>query len=91
MEKPQYKSCTETSISFKLAAAAAIEYKEYPDEWTACKTLDAAAGDVTVEGLNPGSTYQFRVAAGDDKGPELVVDTMAPNCTPKPKTCCIVS
>ena len=91
MEKPEYKCCTETSISFVLKTPATVEYKEYPDEWTAAKTLEASAGEATVEGLNPGSTYQFRVAAGDDRGPELVVDTAAPNCTPKPKTCCVVA
>ena len=40
---------------------------------------------MTIPNLNPGSTYNFRLAVGDDKGPELVVDTQAPNCTPKPR------
>ncbi len=45
----------------------------------------------TIDDLNPGSTYQFRLAQGEARGPGLVVDTATPNCTPKPKTCCVVA
>ena len=95
MEKPAYVSCTETSVTIGLeapAAGAVVEYKEYPDEWAAAKTAAAAVGDVEIAPLNPGSTYQFRLAQGEARGPELVVDTAAPNCTPGPsKACCVVA
>ena len=41
-----------------------VEYKEYPEEWSAAKSV-AAAAECTVEELNPGSTYQFRLAQGE--------------------------
>ena len=44
-------------------------------EWSAARTADAADVDVTIDNLNPGSTYNFRLSVGDEKGPELVVDT----------------
>lgn len=44
-------------------------------EWSAARTAEAADVDVTIDNLNPGSTYNFRLSVGDEKGPELVVDT----------------
>ena len=77
LPKPEWKTCTETSATISVAApaGAVIEYKEYPEEWSAARTVDAADVAVTIPNLNPGSTYNFRLAVGDDKGPELVVDT----------------
>lgn len=39
------------------------------------------AGDIVIPSLNPGSTYNFRLAKGDEKGPELVVDTQGASIT----------
>ena len=77
LPKPEWKTCTETSATISVAApaGAVIEDKEYPEEWSAARTVDAADVAVTIPNLNPGSTYNFRLAVGDDKGPELVVDT----------------
>ena len=76
LSKPEYVSCTETSVTISTAGGegVTVEYKEYPEEWSAAKSV-AAAAECTVEELNPGSTYQFRLALGDEKGEELVVDT----------------
>ena len=93
LAKPEYVSCTETSVSIPTSGGGAgvtVEYKEYPDEWSAARSV-AAAAENTIDDLNPGSTYQFRLAQGEARGPELVVDTATPNCTPKPKTCCVVA
>jgi len=96
MKKPEWISCTETSTTLRTHAESddtILEYKEYPEEWTAARTMDISTGasTVIVEGLNPGSTYNFRLAHNDDHGPELIVDTQAPGCTPKPKRCCLIS
>ena len=93
LAKPEYVSCTETSVTVSTAGGegVTVEYKEYPEEWSDAKSV-AAAAECTVEELNPGSTYQFRLAQGEARGPELVVDTAAPNCTPGPsKACCVVA
>lgn len=37
--------------------------------------VEAAQETITINGLNPGSTYVFRLASGQELGPELVVDT----------------
>ena len=82
---------TTVTISTAGGEGVTVEYKEYPEEWSAAKSV-AAAAECTVEELNPGSTYQFRLAQGEARGPELVVDTAAPNCTPGPsKACCVVA
>ncbi len=93
LAKPEYVSCTETSVTISTAGGegVSVEYKEYPEDWSAAKSV-AAAAENTIEELNPGSTYQFRLAQGEARGPELVVDTAAPNCTPGPsKACCVVA
>mmetsp|Transcript_14064 Transcript_14064/g.41917 ORF Transcript_14064/g.41917 Transcript_14064/m.41917 type:complete len:95 (-) Transcript_14064:53-337(-) len=92
LAKPEWKSCTEMSatITTEATPGAVVEYKEYPEEWSAARTADARGGEITIDGLNPNSTYQFRLKAGDEVGPELCVDTQAPNCTPKPRRCTIL-
>jgi len=53
-----------------------------------------------IEGLNPGTTYTLRVKTlvsgnGDEvaagrPSPELIIDTEAVSCTPKPSQCLIL-
>lgn len=53
-----------------------------------------------IEGLNPGTTYTLRlkvlVAGNNDEtaagrpSPELIIDTEAVSCTPKPSQCLIL-
>ena len=66
LAKPEYVSCTETSVTISTAGGegVTVEYKEYPEDWSAAKSV-AAAVECTVEELNPGSTYQFRLAQGE--------------------------
>lgn len=48
-----------------------------------------------ADGLNPGATYTLRLTAKDSSGnsgipgPDLIVDTEAVSCTPKPA--CVIS
>ena len=77
-----------------------VEYKEYPEDWEQCKTMAAAPGtgsvNATAEDLNPCSTYCIRLVAigdgGETAGPEAIIDTQAPDCTPKAdKKKCVIS
>jgi len=55
-----------------------VQYKEYPEDWAAARTKTVSADaerTVTLEQLNPGSTYNFRIAQGDSLSDDLVVDT----------------
>mmetsp|Transcript_3882 Transcript_3882/g.9947 ORF Transcript_3882/g.9947 Transcript_3882/m.9947 type:complete len:99 (+) Transcript_3882:34-330(+) len=95
LPKPQYVSCTETSTTLKIACeqtGLTLEYKEYPEEWSSAKSVpfDGTAENITVDGLNPGSTYNFRLTDGSTYGADLVVDTQSTSCTPKPKRCSIL-
>ena len=54
-----------------------LEFKEYPEDWSSARSLALEQGQetVTAKPLNPGSTYNFRLALGDTRSDELVVDT----------------
>ncbi|KAJ1462378.1 hypothetical protein M885DRAFT_505180 [Pelagophyceae sp. CCMP2097] len=92
--KPEYKEAGETHVTIRFAsvgAATDVEYKEYPEDWNTAKRLPVTAAlEYKVEQLNPNSTYNFRLVGENGAGPELVVDTQAPNCTPTPRRCAIL-
>mmetsp|Transcript_11796 Transcript_11796/g.38815 ORF Transcript_11796/g.38815 Transcript_11796/m.38815 type:complete len:101 (+) Transcript_11796:779-1081(+) len=87
LEKPKWVSCTETSCTVSVGKGV-LEYKEYPEAWAEARSMAVAeASTVTVDGLNPGSTYNFRLTADGNAGEDLVVDTQSPGCTPKRRRC----
>ena len=51
---------------------------------------------INIDGLNPGTTYTLRLkvvvaANGESRpSPELIIDTEAVSCTPKPSQCLIL-
>ena len=102
--KPEFEAADEFSVTVKVPPPVVegisyrVEYKEYPEEWSAAKKMDLASGQGTVkcDNCNPCSTYNVRLVAVRDgvdsePGPDAVLDTAAPGCTPKPKRRCVIS
>lgn len=90
LKKPGYVACTETTVVVHVECEAGLflEYKEFPQEWTEALAVAVDKSEMKLTDLNPGSTYNFRLTNEDGHGPDLVVDTQAPGCTPKPRRCC---
>jgi hypothetical protein len=80
-----------------------LEWKQYPQSWASdaqrCifKTSDVGATKkirANATDLDPGMTYTIRVVCKDGSGnrgkpgPDLIIDTEAVSCTPKPS--CII-
>ena len=69
---------------------------EWKGDWSDAKRKEVDGGktQITLDELEPTSTYQFRISAVTANGETppsepVTVDTAVANCTPKPK--CIVS
>lgn len=81
--------------------SGAQSYKLYrrkiPAEWDSANFTLIDSGTttrLTLDDLEPTSTYQFAIAAvaSDGEGArseEVTIDTAVGNCTPKPKKCVI--
>mmetsp|Transcript_14460 Transcript_14460/g.17192 ORF Transcript_14460/g.17192 Transcript_14460/m.17192 type:complete len:120 (+) Transcript_14460:21-380(+) len=107
--KPQFEDCDETSIQCTWdpnpLCSYRLEYKEFPDEWEDCMSIDIPLGEGSaqtsnVEALNPTSTYTLRLIAINQAGVEsepgdvLTVDTQAPGCdgrSGEDKKKCVIS
>mmetsp|Transcript_64077 Transcript_64077/g.144529 ORF Transcript_64077/g.144529 Transcript_64077/m.144529 type:complete len:116 (-) Transcript_64077:294-641(-) len=106
--KPEFEDCDETSIQCKWdpdpTCSYRLEYKEFPDEWADCMSIEIPKGQGSaqtsnVASLNPTSTYTIRLVAvrdgvESDPGDMLTVDTQAPGCdgkTKDEKKNCIIS
>ena len=85
----------------KSIASYDLCYKIYQQTWEEQKVKTIGAEELqkggsvvktAVENLEPGTTYAFRLVGKDSDGntgapgPEMVVDTEAVGCTPKPKS-----
>ena len=82
-----------------------LQYKEYPEAWEQARVLEVAQGrgqvvavTASVPDLQPTCTYVLRLVAVSPAdgaqsapSPEIVVDTQAADCTPKPgkRGCCV--
>lgn len=99
---PRAQNPTETSLDVEWdpvegATEYEMEFREYaPDEWGGAekRTWPAAPNKVTVEPLNPTTTYQFRMRAvkGEARGEwseTAYCDTLVANCGPKQSSCAI--
>ncbi|GBG34702.1 Fibronectin type-III domain-containing protein 3A [Hondaea fermentalgiana] len=101
MARPEATNPTEFSVDIKWQKVdGATSYKLYrrkiPDTWETAKvtTIGGSETKVTLEDLEPTSTYQFRIAAVTSEGEgaqseDLTIDTAVANCTPKKK--CVIS
>ncbi|CAM9217317.1 unnamed protein product [Scytosiphon promiscuus] len=111
MEVPQlqFKGCELDAITLSWQRTVDTGYKlEFREilvpDWTGCRSETIAPASssspettITVTGLNPSSSYVFRlytVAADGQEvgpGPEVAFDTEVVSCAPTNKSCCIVS
>uniref|UniRef100_A0A7S1G683 Fibronectin type-III domain-containing protein n=1 Tax=Bicosoecida sp. CB-2014 TaxID=1486930 RepID=A0A7S1G683_9STRA len=101
--KPRAQNPQETSLDVEWdavdgATGYELEYKEYaPDHWEGSEKMVVPAEPtrVTVEPLNPTTSYQFRIVAirGEERsapGEEGYGDTLVANCGPKGGSGCAV-
>ena len=69
LAKPEYVSCTETSVTISTAGGegVTVEYKEYPEDWSAAKSVEAAAEwvDLVQVGSRNMSNFALLKAIGN--------------------------
>eukprot|EP00935_MAST-01C_sp_MAST-1C-sp1_P001595 g1595.t1 len=76
-DKPGFKEATETEITVTVAQSEGVTYKlmfknvmveAWDAEGVQTVAVGAGKGEVTAEGLEPTSTYEFKVVASDGSG-----------------------
>ena len=74
-----------------------LRFKEIMDEWDNARELatEKGASQATADGLNPTSTYQFKLIAVNEQGAseesdEATFDTQVASCTPDRKSKCVI-
>ena len=74
-----------------------MRIKEITEEWDAARELTTAKGasQAVADGLNPTSTYQFKLIAVNGQGAseeseEATFDTQVASCTPDKKSKCAI-
>ncbi|CAM9680496.1 unnamed protein product [Ascophyllum nodosum] len=107
MAVPQlhFNECQLDSITLSWNASAGVGYRlEYREitvpDWVDCHSKTIPPGEsseITVTGLNPSSSYIFRLytiapgGAESGPGPEVAFDTEVVSCAPKQTWCCTIS
>ncbi len=104
---PRFVGAGDTDISIEWdgdpALGYRLQYKEYPESWEQARVLEVPPGHnqlttASVPDLQPTCTYVLRLVAMSPEdgavsapGPEIVIDTQAADCTPKPgkRGCCV--
>jgi len=101
--KLNYIGSSETSITVSFNIKKDFLYdicwKEYPQDWVShgesasvpISESEGSAVKYKAEGLNPGTSYAFRIICKDGEGnpgkpgPEMIIDTDTVSCTPHNK------
>ncbi|CAM9801523.1 unnamed protein product [Ectocarpus sp. 8 AP-2014] len=105
----QFKDCELDAITLSWEQAEGTGYKlEFREilvsDWAGCRSIAIAPEQSSstemstkVTGLNPSSSYIFRLytvtADGQEigPGPEIAFDTEVVSCAPTNKSCCTIS
>eukprot|EP00937_MAST-01D_sp_MAST-1D-sp2_P006543 g6543.t1 len=99
-EAVSFGDATETEITVKWDAKSdetyKVRFKEITEEWDAAREVATEAGvsQATAGGLNPTSTYQFKLVAinasgASEESEDATFDTQVASCTPERKTCTV--